>query len=154
VSSSVLRDSVLRGCKWCISLADGINGRIFLDAIYEQWAKTESWPEESEGEETEHKELGTGEKENDWSHVTTLDEDDEDNESAAGWDSYEDKDVLAMKYNIEVNLSFKRKDGGLFSFMIAHIEVLGGEEDEENTAQNLRGEKAVDLRYHVSMSGG
>src|SRR5688572_19434124 len=34
ITSHEIRSSVLRGCKFCHSLADGINGRVFLDELY------------------------------------------------------------------------------------------------------------------------
>lgn len=162
VNSLVLRASVLRGCSWCKTLADGIHGRIFLDAMYEQWAKTESWPEEGSvgGTDDENKDV-KNEAKNEWdtaskfNHETNHEEEDENEDSTGGWSSYEDKDTLAAICNFKVELSFRREDRGFFSFLIAHIETMGevGEQDKGNAVWKIWGEKAVELRYHVSISG-
>ncbi|KAF2798793.1 HET-domain-containing protein [Melanomma pulvis-pyrius CBS 109.77] len=148
VSSSALRNSTLDGCRWCRTLADGIHGRIFLDALYEQWEKTESWPSEgSNGEESEHEE-----EIKEWDTATAFN-DDGDGDPTGGWNSYEDLDTLAVKCNFSIELSFERGDGGRFTFLNAHIEAFDWEEDGVNSVQKVSGEKAVDMRYHVNMSG-
>jgi len=162
VSSSALRASVMGGCRWCRTLADGIHGRIFLDAMYKQCAKTESWLEEgSVSENDAGNKDAKNEASSEWDAASNFndeknhDDEDEYDDSTDGWSSYEDKDTLAAICNFEVELSFKREDGGLFSFLIAHIETVGEvrDQDKRNATWEIRDEKAVDLRYHVSMSG-
>jgi hypothetical protein len=57
--------------------------------------------------------------------------------------------------NFKVELLFRREDGGFFGFLNAHIETMGevGDHFKGNAVWKIRGEKAVDLRYHISISG-
>jgi hypothetical protein len=162
VSSSALRASILGGCGWCRTLGDGIHGRIFLDAIYEQWAETESWPEEGsvgendDGNKDEKNEAKSDrDAASDSNQEKSHEEEDESDDSTGGWSSYEDKDTLATICNFKVELLFRREDGGFFGFLNAHIETMGevGDHFKGNAVWKIRGEKAVDLSYHISISG-
>lgn len=95
MSSLALRASVLGGGRWCRTLGDGIHGRIFLDAIYEHWEKTESWPEEgSVGESDEGNKDEKNEAKSDFDAASNSkqeknhEEEDENDDLTGGWSSY------------------------------------------------------------------
>lgn len=145
-SASDLRFSVLHGCKWCKTLADGIHGRVFLDSVYEQWNKTDSWPSSA----SDGKEENQNDEEDGWNDASVFNTE-VDSDPAGGWNSDEDRDTLAFDCVFSVDISFERGEGSLFTFLNAHIESV--DDDEENAVRKVRGEKAVDLRYYINMIG-
>ncbi|KAF2180946.1 HET-domain-containing protein [Zopfia rhizophila CBS 207.26] len=160
IATSDLRTSVIQGCKWCTTLADGIHGRVFLDALYEQWNKTDSWPSDASDDEREvqdeentthdEEEANQDDAGNEWNDASAFN-DNVENDPTGRWDPYEDRDTLALECLFSVALSFERGEGGLFTFVNAHIESL--DEEGDTVVRNLKGERAVDLRYHINLTG-
>ncbi|KAJ4303821.1 hypothetical protein N0V90_002722 [Kalmusia sp. IMI 367209] len=154
----------MQGCQFCRSLADGIHGRVFLDALYDQWNKTESWPSTGSHADVEEKLEGGSEKNNEAEEALGVEEDDDDesgwkdvsafneefyeDELTGGWNAYEDKDTLELPCHFSMTLSFERGEDDLFTFLNVHLESIDQEED--NAVRRLRGERAVDLRYHTN----
>jgi hypothetical protein len=109
---------------------------VVLDALNAEFARTDSWPSTP------------GEGEEDGGFVEVDDGDDDGGFSGLAGES---RDVLALEAGLEVTLAFERGEDGLFGFLNVVIEAVG--EEEVNEVQQLRGENAVRLRYHVNVDG-
>ena len=167
VHSSQLRDSVMQGCLFCKSLADGIHGKVFLETLYEQWNHTDSWPSNgSDGDLEEDSDAGGNDgdearetlqlednhkSDSDGNDVSAFNEEFYEDDITGGWNAYEDKDTLEMPCHFHMELSFERGEDDLFTFFNVHLESTDQEED--NALVKLRGESAVDLRYHINCEG-
>ncbi|KAF1937683.1 HET-domain-containing protein [Clathrospora elynae] len=162
VMSHELRKSVLEGCQFCRTLADGIHGRVFLDELYARYEITDSLPasiasendtlsgagdtypgEESAGEEDVHE----------WNDASTFNEEEIDDDVTGGWEAWKDRDTLAETCSFKISLSFERGKAGFFTFVNARVEAAGNVADQPNELQMLYGDKAVELHYHVSVNG-
>lgn len=162
VSSQELRNSVLEGCKFCRTIADGIHGRVFLDELYKRFEKTDSFLGSSvlgDEEVAGSGKITSGqveiEAEEQLSDASGIEEEDIKNDVIEGWDAWEDRDTLARVCTFTVELVFDREEAGLFTFVNAVIEATAESEDadEPNKLQNLRGEDAVKLQYHINVDG-
>ncbi|PSN72120.1 HET-domain-containing protein [Corynespora cassiicola Philippines] len=145
-----LRKSVLKGCPWCRTIADGVHGRIFLDELYAEWNQ-ESDDDEDRGsalfESDEDSDVGGKEK-----NAFGFNEGELSDDSTGGWRSWQDRETLASSCDFNITASFERDEGGFFAILDVHIEATTVE-DDGNALSKLRGEKSVDLRYHISTKG-
>jgi hypothetical protein len=160
ITAEELRSSVIEGCKFCRTLANGVHGKVFLDELYERFERTDSWPgsEQDGGEETsldkhEAMDQGAEEVEFEWNDASAFNEEDINDDVTGGWDAWEDRDTLNQACLFEIELSFERGDAGLFTFVNARIEATAEDVNDRHDMQKLYGEKAVELRYHVNLDG-
>ncbi|KAF1848986.1 uncharacterized protein K460DRAFT_83823 [Cucurbitaria berberidis CBS 394.84] len=116
VTSEELRTSVLNGCRFCRTLADGIHGRMFLDEMYQRWNKTDSWPESVNSGDSKSPEYGDEaieqeqeEDGNDWNDASAFNEEKIADDVTGGWEAWEDRDTLFEASTFEVRLSFERE---------------------------------------------
>jgi len=155
ISSHELRKSVVEGCGFCRTIADGVNGRVFLDELYARFENTDSWPgsiaSNKNGTDNEN-EAADDEKDDDegWNDASAFNEEELEDETG-GWDVWEDRDTLSEECNLLVELSFERGDGELFTFMNAKIETDREKSDNSNVLHKLHSDKAIQLRYHINL---
>jgi hypothetical protein len=157
ISSEELRVSVLGGCGFCKTLADGVNGTVFLGELYERFGKTDSRSGSNASDQEENCDVAnevvselSDQTETGWEDASVFNEEDSADDVTGGWDAWEDRDTLIEACLFEVEISFERGQEGPFTFVNARIEAVDNTE-RPNGLQKLRGDKAVELRYHVSV---
>lgn len=157
ISSEQLWVSVLGGCGFCKTLADGVNGIVFLGELYGRFGKADSRSGSNATEERENCDVAneveseqSGQIETGWEDASTFNEEEFDDDVTGGWDTWKDRDTLIEACLFEVEISFERSQEGLFTFVNARIEAVDNTECP-NELQKLRGNKAVELRYHISV---
>ncbi|RAR11243.1 isocitrate dehydrogenase [Stemphylium lycopersici] len=157
ISSEQLWVSVLGGCGFCKTLADGVNGIVFLGELYGRFGKADSRSGSNATEERKNCDVAneveseqSGQIETGWEDASTFNEEEFDDDVTGGWDTWKDRDTLIEACLFEVEISFERSQEGLFTFVNARIEAVDNTECP-NELQKLRGNKAVELRYHISV---
>jgi hypothetical protein len=163
ITTEELRNSVINGCRFCRTLADGVHGKVFLDELYERFERTDSWPgsEVASVEASTYTDDGDVDKspeevESEWNDASAFDAEEINDDVTGGWDAWEDRDTLVQARIFSIELSFERGEADLFTFVNARIEATAENmdyPDELQKLQELQGEKAVELRYHVNVDG-
>jgi len=162
ISSHELRKSVVEGCGFCRTIADGVNGGVFFDELYARFENTDSWPGSTasnrDGTENENEAANDEDDEDDdddddkgWNDASAFNEEGLEDDETGGWDAWQDRDTLREECNFLVELSFERGEGELFTFMNAKIEVDCEKSDNSNALHKLHGDKAIQLRYHTNL---
>lgn len=129
---------------------------MFLDDLYSRFGATGSVCDDSAPSDVPRdNEIGDSSDEceidqDDWNDATAFNEEEIEDDETGGWDTWTDRDTLLEGCIFKVDLKFERGEDDLFSFMNAHVEAVDQPPDSDNVLQGLRGEKAVDLRYHVN----
>jgi hypothetical protein len=158
VTSQRLRISLLEGCRFCQTLADGIYGKVYLDEHYEIFQQNIGRSEvdssdkndvvDTVGQESDQED---DRADDDWNDASAFNEDSDADDVPGGWDFWQDRDVLAEACDFVVDLSFERGDAGLFTFVNARVEATGEHIEQSDDLRKLRGQGCVELRYHVYM---
>lgn len=171
---STIKDGVNDGCAWCIKLADGINGSVFLNAVYREWGHSEEWPEDEGSDDYQDKlESPNEEDSSDDGHgdVSQSKEEEkemvnenarpipsesgsdacEDEEEDGQWHSYSTGDILSFDAALSISLSFERGEKAQFTFLNVRIEAT--DREENNEVRRLRGDDEVVLRWRINMVG-
>ncbi|USP78816.1 HET-domain-containing protein [Curvularia clavata] len=156
VTSEELRRSVFGECGFCKTIADGVHGKIFLDELYERLERSDSASGSNTSDDIEGSDEATDKQPKDtdsaWTAASAFNEEELENDFTGGWDVWEDRDTLVEACQFKIDLSFERGHAGLFTFLNARIEAVD-DVDHPNNLQKLRGEKAVELRYHMNSKG-
>lgn len=160
LTSKELRKSVIEGCKFCRTLADGVHGKVFLDDLYARFQKSETWPSDatsdektSEGEEEipfdPEEDEENAQASEAWNEASAFNEDELDGDVTGGWDTWQDRDTLDEQCKFNIKLSFERGEDDLFTFLNVYIEA----ESASSTLGKLQGDELVELRYHINEEG-
>jgi hypothetical protein len=156
ITSEELRKSVLEGCGFCKTLADGIHGKVFLDELYERLENSDSCSGINDSDDVESRNETLDEEskdvEPDWTDASTFNEEELDDDITGGWDTWKERDSLIEACQFGIDISFEKGHAGLFTFVNTHIEAVDNV-DRPNDLQKLQGAKAVALRYHVGSKG-
>jgi hypothetical protein len=148
-SAETIRRAAIEGCPWCCGLANGIHGQVYLDSVYDAWAKGSPDEDDSDDEE-QHDGFGIA----DSSQRTESDggsPDADDHDPTGIWDPDAASDTLAYPCEFKITLSFELDSEGLYTFLNIHIESIDLE--QEHLLNKITSEKAIHLRYYVYTTG-
>lgn len=156
ITSEELRKSVLGGCEFCKTLADGIHGKVFLDELYQRLQESDSSSGTNASNDVESCSENANKEpddlEHEWADASAFNEEEFDNDITGGWDAWEERDILIEACHFQFEVSFERGHAGLFTFVNAYIEAVDKVE-HPNSLQKLQGKKSLELRYHVNTKG-
>jgi hypothetical protein len=165
ITAEELRNSVLQGCQFCRTLADGIHGRVFLDEMYERFMENNASLESDGGDSDTHNtsdNLDTDEPMEGDEHImddgssdntSDMSEEHSNDDSNERWDIWDDRDTLTIECNFRIQLSFERGEGDQFTFLNVRVHSCVDGSGERNALQKLQEERAVDLPYRINATG-
>lgn len=161
VTSHDIRQSTLIGCGFCRTLADGINGSVYLNEHYDMFRQTQDSSESEQSANERHVEVQSMEDyevfagtDNDWNDADAFNADEgSDSSMSDAWDFWQDRDTLVDECDLKITLFFVRGDAGLFTVMNAHIEVAAIIGVQSADLCKLQGKRAVELRYYIHTDG-